>query len=119
MKHLKILYRLLVHFTSYTGCSGDIKALFLPPPPTINLKYPVNQIIKISGLTTSLFYFVHAKFQYSSLTSLCSRAGRAVYQYCWWVVGKFSSISFTKETFIKANGADADDYSVITQHVYN
>ena len=48
MKYLKILYRLLVYFTSFTACSGDIKKsseiswslseLFFLVSPTLNLK---------------------------------------------------------------------------------
>ena len=51
MKYLKILYRLLVYFTNFTVCSGDIKKkalttghfqsfFFCPPDPKSETNFP-------------------------------------------------------------------------------
>ena len=59
MKYLKILYILLIYFTCFTVCSGDIKknsendqsaghfqSFFPSPDPKSERKNPVNQLMK-------------------------------------------------------------------------
>ena len=83
-------YRLLVYFTSFTVCSGDIKkkalkmkkktsennqltghfqSFFFSVPPTLNLKKnPVNQVI--IKIWPNVIHFQHAAFKWSPDTAL-------------------------------------------------